>query len=117
MSLPQAHAIEAPTRLLIVTTTVGTEADARALAHALVNQRLAACAQIERIDSVYRWEGAVQQDAEWRLVFKTTRALYPQVEQAIRALHRYTLPAIHAVAVEAASADYAAWVIAETRQP
>jgi len=105
-----------PMPLLSVATTVGSEADARDMAHALVNQRLAACAQIERIESVYRWEGAVQQDAEWRIVFKTQRMLYPQVEQAIRALHRYTLPAIHAVAVEAASADYAAWVIAETRQ-
>lgn len=103
--------------LLAVTTTVGSEDDARAMARALVEQRLAACAQIERIDSVYRWEGVVQEDVEWRLVFKTTRALYQQVEQAIRALHRYTLPAIHAVAVEAASADYAAWIMAETRQP
>ena len=103
--------------LLVVTTTVGGEDDARTMARALVEQRLAACAQIERIDSVYRWEGAVQQDAEWRIVFKTQRVLYPQVEQAIRTLHRYTLPAIHAVVVEAASADYAAWVIAETRQP
>lgn len=103
--------------LLAVTTTVGSEDDARAMACALVEQRLAACAQIERIDSIYRWEGAVQQDVEWRLVFKTRRTLYPQVEQAIRTLHRYTLPAIHAVAVEAASADYAAWVVAETHQP
>lgn len=100
--------------LLAITTTVGTEAEARAMAQALVEQRLAACAQIERIDSVYRWEGAVQQDVEWRLVIKTTRDLYDRVEQAIRSLHRYTLPAIHAVAVEAASADYVAWVIAET---
>lgn len=103
--------------LLAVTTTVGSEDDARAMARALVEQRLAACAQIERIESVYRWEGAVQQDVEWRLVFKTQRTLYPHVEQTIRALHRYTLPAIHAVAVEAASADYAAWVMTETRQP
>lgn len=103
--------------LLSVTTTVGNEDDARTMARALVEQRLAACAQIERIDSIYRWEGAVQQDVEWRIVFKTQRTLYPQVEQAIRTLHRYTLPAIHAVAVEAANADYTAWVIAETRQP
>lgn len=103
-----------PPALLAVTTTVGTEDDARTLAQALVEQRLAACAQIERIDSVYRWQGVVQQDVEWRIVFKTTRDLYDRVEQAIRALHRYELPAIHAVAVEAASADYAAWVMAET---
>ena len=58
--------------LLLVLTTVATRADADALARAMVEQRLAACGQISAIDSVYRWQGAVQSEGEFRVLFKTT---------------------------------------------
>ncbi|HNB46362.1 MAG TPA: divalent-cation tolerance protein CutA [Burkholderiaceae bacterium] len=102
---------------LAVVTTVGQRADAQALARALVELRLAACAQISEIESVYHWDGALQQDAEWRVLFKTQRALYPAVEAAILARHPYSLPAIHAWALEPISAAYAAWIAAETLTP
>ncbi|MCB2071832.1 MAG: divalent-cation tolerance protein CutA, partial [Ottowia sp.] len=60
------------TQILLVLTTVATQADAQVLARSMVEQRLAACAHIEAIDSVYRWQGAVQQEGEWRLLLKTT---------------------------------------------
>lgn len=103
----------APLPLLVV-TTLATRADALALAHALVGLRLAACAQIEAIESVYRWQGAVQQEGEFRLLAKTTPARYADVEAAIRQRHPYALPAIHALAVDRADAAYAAWVDSET---
>jgi periplasmic divalent cation tolerance protein len=81
-----------------------------ALAHALVEARLAACAQIEAIDSVYRWQGAVHAEPEFRLLFKTVRERYAEVEAAIRARHPYALPAIHALPAAAAEPAYAAWV-------
>ena len=96
--------------LLAVYTTVGTADQARAMARALVERRLAACAQIEPIESFYAWKGAVQHDPEFRLLLKTTAERYDAVEAAIRELHPYELPAIHAVAVERAHAPYAAWV-------
>lgn len=80
------------------------------MARALVEQRLAACAQISEIESIYRWLGEVQQGAECRIVFKTTRERYAQVEQMIRQLHSYELPAIHALAFDAVFAPYAAWI-------
>ena len=68
----------APTPALVaLVTTVGSADDARRLAGAAIAQRLAACVQIEAIESVYRWQGAVQHDAEWRLWFKTTVAALP----------------------------------------
>lgn len=104
-------------RLIAVTTTVATEEDARALSRALVERRLAACAQISRIESVYRWQGRLQQEPEYRVLFKTTEPLYAQVEAAIRALHPYELPAIYAVAVSQAHLPYAQWVSDETSAP
>ncbi len=96
--------------LLAVFTTVGTREQAQAIAAALVERRLVACAQISAIESVYAWEGALQREPECRLLLKTTREAYAAVEAALRELHPYELPAIFAVAVEHAYAPYAAWV-------
>ena len=55
-----------------VEITAGSSEEARRLADAAVEARLAACAQISGpITSVYRWEGSIQADEEWRVVFKT----------------------------------------------
>ncbi len=94
----------------LVVTTVATHDDAMRLAHALVEARLAACAQVSRIDSVYRWQGAVHAEPEHRVLFKIVAARYAEVEAAIRARHPYELPAIHALPTAAAEAAYAAWV-------
>jgi periplasmic divalent cation tolerance protein len=100
----------APVNLIAVITTVGSVEDARKLATALVERQLAACAQISQIESVYRWKGAIQHEPEFRVLFKTTAARYQDVEEAIRALHPYELPAIHAFAIEHVYAPYGAWV-------
>lgn len=97
-------------KLLAVYTTVASAQEAQSLAHALVERRLAACAQISQIESVYTWQGAVQQSPEFRILFKTTASQYPAVEAAIRELHSYDLPAIYAVAFEQACEPFAAWV-------
>lgn len=103
-----------PMKLLAVYTTVASRDDAQRLAAAVVERRLAACAQISEIESVYRWDGALQHEPEFRILFKTTDAQYAAVEAAIRELHGYALPAIHAVAVEQAYAPYADWVAQES---
>ena len=100
--------------LIVVTTTVAEQDDAHRIARALVGQRLAACVQVSAITSCYRWDGEVCESPEFRLAMKTRRSLYPAVEQALRALHPYALPAIHAVPVCAAHGPYADWVAAET---
>ena len=101
--------------LLAVHTTVAHEADARRLADQAVHQRLAACVQIERIESVYEWQGAVQQEAEWRLLFKTTDARARALMAWLQAEHPYELPAIYSTEVRDATPDYAQWVGAQTR--
>ena len=63
--------------LWLAMTTVGSAAQARELAQAAVQARLAACAQISAIESVYRWQGEVLQEAEWRVLFKTTARAWP----------------------------------------
>ncbi len=96
--------------LILVFTTTASLDLARRIARTLVERHLVACAHISEIKSYYTWDGAVQNDSEFSLMLKTTEPQYQAVETAIRALHTYELPAIHAVPVSQASLPYAQWV-------
>lgn len=100
---------------IAVVTTVGDKKEARRMALALVEAKLAACAQIEKIDSVYAWRGKIEHGKEYRVLFKTTAERYDSVEAAIRDLHSYELPAIHALAFERVSKAYGDWIEGEVR--
>ena len=100
-------------RPIAVVTTLASRDEARRLALALVERKLAACAQISAIESIYPWKGVIQEEPEFRLLLKTTEQRYAEIEAAIRELHPYDLPAIHAFAFEHVDAAYAEW-IAET---
>jgi len=102
---------------IAVITTVGSRAEAQAMARALVERKLAACAQIEEIESFYTWNGAVQNEREFRVTFKTMDAQYAAIEAAIRELHSYELPAIHAVALAAVYAPYGEWIATHSAGP
>jgi periplasmic divalent cation tolerance protein len=95
---------------IAVVTTVANRDDAQRLARALVERKLAACAQISAIESVYNWKDAVQQEPEFRILFKTTDGRYKLVESTIRELHPYELPAIHAFDFAHVDPAYAAWI-------
>jgi len=97
-------------KLLAVHTTVASIDAARRMARALVERKLAACAQIEEIESFYAWQGALANEPEFRILFKTTEARLAEVEAAIRELHDYELPAIHAVALEHVDPAYGRWI-------
>ena len=94
-----------------VSTTTETEQAAQQIAAALVEQRLAACAQVSGpIQSVYRWQGDVEQSREWLCSLKTRAALFPKVEELIRTLHAYECPEIIAVPIVDGAAKYLDWL-------
>jgi periplasmic divalent cation tolerance protein len=66
--------------------------------------------------SLYRWEGAVQREAERQLVIKTTRERLPALEARLKAIHSYELPELLILPVEDGSRAYAAWVSREVAQ-
>ncbi len=101
-----------------VVTTASSRDEADRIARAVVEQRLAACAQISGpIESTYHWQGAIETSTEWRCTFKTLRSHYASVEAAIRQVHSYDEPEILATAVVAASAGYLDWLAAELADP
>lgn len=104
-------------KLFALHTTVATRADAQRLADVAVARSLAACVQITPIESVYRWQGALQHESELRLLFKTTEAALPALQALLLEMHPYELPALYAVAVDVASPAYRDWVLAGTTAP
>lgn len=97
-------------KLLGVMTTIDDPRAAEQLARVMVERKLAACAQISKIESVYSWDGAIQQEGEYRILYKTTEAAYAELEKAISELHSYDVPAITAFPITHAYEPYADWV-------
>jgi len=101
---------------VIVTTTTDSEQAARDLAAATVEARLGACAQIVGpITSVYRWEGEVQTDTEWRVEVKTAADRVEALVGLLKERHGYDVPEIIATPIEGGNAEYLAWLVSETR--
>ena len=96
--------------LVLMVTAVGSREDALALARAVVQEGLCACAQLEPIESVYRWQGRVQQEPEIRLLLKTTAAGVPALQNRVLALHPYDLPALYTLHAAEASQAFVDWV-------
>lgn len=98
-----------PDSLLLASTTVATQDEALTLARLLVAERLAACVQLQAIESVYRWDEDICQEPEWRLLIKTTAERWPAARQALLDAHPYELPAL-AVWQAASTPAFGGWV-------
>lgn len=100
---------------LLVITNCPDEASANSIALAVVEARLAACVNIlPHIQSVYRWQGAVESAVETPLHIKTTAAAYPALEELIRRKHPYDVPEIIALPIARGLPAYLNWLAAET---
>ncbi len=99
----------------IVLTTTATEAQADTLARQIVQARLGACVQIQALKSVYRWKGALCNDAEWQLSIKTRQTLFEALAQFITAHHAYETPEIVQIAIATGSPAYLRWLDDETQ--
>ena len=102
---------------LLVITNCPDEESANAIALAVVEARLAACVNIlPRIQSVYRWQGAVESATEIPLFIKATVANYPALEKTIQECHPYDVPEIIALPIGCGLPAYLNWVAEETLQ-
>ena len=95
----------------LVLTTASSPEESKKIAYALVESRLAACVNIiPKIESVYRWEGKIEEAQEYLLLIKTTAEAFPGVHEAVRRLHSYEVPECIALAVEEGSETYLRWI-------
>ena len=96
--------------------TAGSEEEALAIGRALVEDRLASCANVlPGTTAVYWWEGAVQDDREAVLIVKTRLDLMEELTDRVCKLHSYDLPCVVGLPLSEGNPEYLAWVRAETK--
>jgi periplasmic divalent cation tolerance protein len=100
---------------IMVYVTAGSSAEASRLARALVEERLAACvSQIGPVQSVYHWDGKLEQSEEQLLMVKTKKELFTVLEKKVREMHSYSVPEIVALPIIDGSQAYLRWLEDET---
>src|ERR1044072_5143964 len=98
-------------KVLLVLSTFPDSATASQVARKLVEEKLAACANIlPAVESIYRWQGKIETGTETLVLFKTTEEGYDRLQTSLRELHPYEVPEIIAVPVDRGLPDYLEWV-------
>jgi periplasmic divalent cation tolerance protein len=100
------------TDVRLILTTVASRDEAEGIAHALVDEHLAACVNvIPGLASIYRWQGNVEEAEEILLLIKTTAIQLDQVEAALSRLHAYEVPEFLVLTPESAAKPYLDWLL------
>jgi periplasmic divalent cation tolerance protein len=94
----------------IILITCGSGDEARVIARRLVESRLAAGAQMFPIESVYRWEDEVVEEAEVVVLAKTRSERFDAIRAMVEELHTYEVPPILMIEVSAAHQPYLDWI-------
>ncbi|HDS29581.1 MAG TPA: divalent-cation tolerance protein CutA [Firmicutes bacterium] len=101
--------------ILIVLSTVPSVETGKSIAHILIEKKLAACVNIlPSLESVYEWEGKIEESAEALLIIKTTTESYESLETEILSNHPYDVPEIIALPVTKGLKPYLEWVRSNT---
>ena len=91
--------------------TAGSADEARRIGETLVQERLAACVNIlDGMQSLYVWEGALQQDRETVLIAKTAASRLPALVERVKALHSYDCPCIVAFDIDGGHPEFLRWL-------
>jgi periplasmic divalent cation tolerance protein len=96
----------------VILVTCGSVAEAKRIARAVIEARLAACVNIVpgAVTSIYRWKGKVKSARERLLLIKTSRKHLAKLQAAVERLHSYEVPEFIALPIAAGSRKYLAWM-------
>jgi periplasmic divalent cation tolerance protein len=102
---------------VLVLTTLPADADGAAFGRSLVDERLAACVNLlAPMESVYRWEGQVEQERERQVIIKTSRARLSDLWDRVRELHPYEVPEFLVLTIADGNEAYLRWVGEATKK-
>ncbi len=100
----------------LVYITCGSKEEGAKIARSLLNERLVACANIyEGVDSLYWWEGKIEEGREAVIIAKTTEKRLDQVIAKVKSLHSYSCPCVVAYKIDAGNPDFLKWIEEETK--
>ena len=102
---------------LFVYITCSSPDEAERIAHALLDERLVACANIlpSPVRSLYLWKGQREESEETVLIAKTMEDRFAELNRAVRRLHSYETPCVVALPLIAGDSEFLAWVEESTR--
>ena len=95
--------------------TTKDKVEARKIGKTLVQEKLAACINIHPIESIYRWEGDIQEEIEAAMLVKTRAGLVDEVIKRVKELHSYEVPCIVSFPINKGCPDYLKWIEESTR--
>jgi len=102
--------------VVVIYSTTDDIENANKIAHSLVEEKLVACVNIiPKIESVYRWQGKIEEDSECVLIAKTTDKNVDKTIQKIKELHPYDLPDIVVLPIIGGLKEYLNYVKDETK--
>lgn len=93
-------------KLIVVQTTCSNKKEAKSIAKSLIENKLAACIQISKIESFYMWEDKFCNDEEVLLSIKTKKKNFQKIKSKIKELHSYDVPEIISICIDEASKGY-----------
>lgn len=101
--------------IIVINCTVPDKKVAKDITKILMKHKLAACvSMIEKVQSVFSWDGEICEEKEILMMIKTCRANYGKIKLVIEDLHPYTVPEIIALPIVDCSEDYLKWIVKET---
>ncbi len=99
---------------IVVLSTAASAEEAEKIARRLVEERLAACVNVvPGVRSFYRWQGKIENAAEWLLVIKSSRDRFEALRIAVEKLHSYEVPEAIALSVIDGARNYLNWMEGE----
>ena len=109
-----SHA-DAMKEYIVVLITASSEEEAEAIARGILGARLAACVNmLNKVRSLYWWQGRIGEGKEVLMIVKTKRDLFRKLAEKVKSLHSYSVPEIIALPIIEGSGDYLAWLGEET---
>ena len=101
--------------IMVVLVTTSSEEEAVAIAKTIVEESLAACANmIPKVRSIYSWQDKVCDETETLMIIKTRAELFEKLSSRVKGLHSYDTPEIIGMKVDAGSSGYIDWVLGQT---
>jgi len=94
----------------IIYITAGDLAEARKIGRVLVEERLAACANLFPITSIFRWKGNIDEASEFGIIVKTRTERVEEIEKRVKEIHSYEVPCVVSFTIDDGSPEYLKWI-------
>ena len=99
---------------LVILVTATSQNQARQIARKLLRRNLAACVNLVPVDSMFLWQGEIQEEEEVLMIIKTRSETFDDLLAAVREIHTNETPEIIGMPIVMGSRDYLKWITDET---